>query len=375
MRTKTSAFFLAYAFFFLFIPTASFSIDGSGSGFFVSNQGHIATNFHVIKDARSVEVIIDKERLPAKEVCVDPVNDLAIIKIEKETTPCVFKDSGDVTLGEEVTTIGFPNPDVQGLSPKLTTGVISSVTGLQDDPRHFQISAPIQPGNSGGPLFDKNGQVIGIVVSTISPFFMARYKNSIPQNVNYAVKYAYLAPLLANAKIQRKAVQEKAQRSIQKQDLAELVCCVLVTGVPAPPSQGADAPPDSSQPPINPPARKPSIENIKIVEHRLYRDNGNGGVGPQVQSFRASDRNKHFSVMVNTPLPTGTNAKWIFTAVDTRHGQNMAISEVEYRVNDEVDTLSSNLELPRDWPPGKYKAELFINGTFWYRIDYQVTRR
>src|SRR5207245_863278 len=93
----------------------------------------------------------------------DPANDLAILKVTGPTSPLPLAPSRSVKLGQAVFTIGFPNPDWQGVQPKLTKGEISSLAGMRDDPRHFQISVATQPGNSGGPLVDERGNVVGIV--------------------------------------------------------------------------------------------------------------------------------------------------------------------------------------------------------------------
>jgi S1-C subfamily serine protease len=99
-------------------------------------------------------------------------------------------------LGQGVFTIGFPNPDVQGLSPKLTKGEVRSLAGLQDDPRMYQISAPVQPGNSGGCLVDDAGNVVGIISSKLDTVAMAKATGDVPQNVNYALKISYAKLLL-----------------------------------------------------------------------------------------------------------------------------------------------------------------------------------
>jgi S1-C subfamily serine protease len=98
--------------------------------------------------------------------------------------------------GTTVFTIGFPNIQIQGFDPKLTKGEISSLGGIQDDPRQWQISVAIQPSNSGGPLCDENGNLIGMVEATLDPLVMAKIAAEIPQNVNYAVKSSYILPLL-----------------------------------------------------------------------------------------------------------------------------------------------------------------------------------
>lgn len=101
-----------------------------------------------------------------------------------------------MTLGRDVFTLGFPNVDLQGFSPKLTKGVVSGLNGIQDDPSCFQISAAIQPGNSGGPLINNDGCVVGMINSKLNDLATAKLTGSLPQNVNYAVKSAYILPLL-----------------------------------------------------------------------------------------------------------------------------------------------------------------------------------
>jgi S1-C subfamily serine protease len=101
-----------------------------------------------------------------------------------------------VELGEPVFTIGFPNPNVQGLQPKLTRGDISGLAGAQDDPDEYQISVPVQPGNSGGALLDENGNVVGIVAARLSDWAAVRTSGMTAQDVNYAVKSSCAEALL-----------------------------------------------------------------------------------------------------------------------------------------------------------------------------------
>ena len=95
---------------------------------------------------------------------------------------------------------------MQGLAPKLTRGEISSLSGLQDDPRFFQISVPVQPGNSGGALVDEHGNVIGITSGQLSAIEMLKAAGSLPQNVNYAVKISYARLLLDNIPAARQSL-------------------------------------------------------------------------------------------------------------------------------------------------------------------------
>lgn len=104
--------------------------------------------------------------------------------------------SDTVGLGTEVFTIGFPQPELMGVEPKLSTGVISATSGIQDDTRTYQISVPVQAGNSGGPLIDNEGRVVGIVASKLNAAKVFEWTGDLPQNVNYAVKSTYLARLM-----------------------------------------------------------------------------------------------------------------------------------------------------------------------------------
>ena len=101
-----------------------------------------------------------------------------------------------VKLGGTVATVGFPNIGLQGFAPKLAKGEIASLSGASDDPRYFQISVPVQPGNSGGALVDERGNVIGLVSAKLSARAALAATGSLPENVNYAVKSSFLLSFL-----------------------------------------------------------------------------------------------------------------------------------------------------------------------------------
>lgn len=170
----------------------------SGSGFAL-NQGHIVTNYHVVEEAKTILIKGIKgdfqTELRAKVVATDKVNDIAILKIDDErfkgfgTIPYkVKREMSDV--GESVWALGYPMTDVMGEEVKFTDGKISSRTGIQGDMSVYQISVPIQPGNSGGALFDNNGNIVGITSSGLN----REAFNS--ENVNYAIKTSYLYNLI-----------------------------------------------------------------------------------------------------------------------------------------------------------------------------------
>ena len=169
----------------------------SGTGFALNN-GYIATNYHVVENAKSIKVQGIRgsfnTEYNATVISTDKFNDLAIIKINDSrfngfgTIPYrVMTSTSEV--GEDVFVLGYPLTTTMGDEIKLTTGVISSKTGFQGDVSLYQISAPIQPGNSGGPLFDGNGNLIGIV--------NAKHRGA--ENVSYAIKASYLNNLVESA--------------------------------------------------------------------------------------------------------------------------------------------------------------------------------
>ena len=168
----------------------------SGSGVIVSQQGIVLTAAHVVSGASSIRILSVHGLKSATVLRVDEANDIAILKLEAGTYEALpIEPSKHVRLGQTVSTIGFPNIDIQGFSPKVTRGEISSLNGIGDDPRSWQISVPVQPGNSGGPLLDENGNLVGVIVSKLG-IEAAKATNDLPQNVSYAVKSTYALALL-----------------------------------------------------------------------------------------------------------------------------------------------------------------------------------
>jgi len=175
------------------------SLSATGTGFAVTSDGYIVTNAHVVDGASKITVRVGERSNEAKVVALDQPNDLAIVKIDGPTVPLPIANAEGAKLGDEITVGGFPNPDIQGTSLKLTRGVISGMKGIKDDIRHFQIDAAVQPGNSGGPLLSAAGTVVGVVNARLNDSAVALATGSLPQNVNYAIKIDYLLPLLRSA--------------------------------------------------------------------------------------------------------------------------------------------------------------------------------
>lgn len=167
----------------------------SGTGFAIATKGYIATNYHVVSGSDKISVRgINGDfgtTYNAKIVLEDKNNDLAVIKIDDDkfeafqNIPYTIK-RGVEDVGSSVYALGYPLRATMGDEVKLTNGIISSKTGYQGDITTYQISVPIQPGNSGGPMFDEDGNIVGIVNA----------KHLGTDNVSYAIKTNYLYNLL-----------------------------------------------------------------------------------------------------------------------------------------------------------------------------------
>jgi len=185
-------------------------VSATGTGVIVSSDGLIVTAAHVIKGAHKIEVCLPSGKKTAVVAKSDPTNDLALLVVDETgLIAAPLADSSSVKLGQSVFTIGFPNTEIQGTSPKFTKGEISSLAGIQDEPTRWQISVPVQSGNSGSPLFDESGNVVGIVVSKLDALETAKTTGDLIQNVNYAVKNAYLLPLLEGFKIKKPSLKNR----------------------------------------------------------------------------------------------------------------------------------------------------------------------
>ena len=177
---------------------------GSGTAWLVSSR-HWVTNRHVVGDRKSVTLLGPNGiEVNATVVTTDQANDLALLVTDAPlpgAKPIPIAQQ-PAKIGERVIVIGFPLPDQMGAKAKLTTGDISALSGIVDDPRFYQFSAPVQPGNSGGPLLNSSGEVVGIVTSKLDQISVAKTFGFIPEGVNYAVKIAYLRPMLEGIQLE-----------------------------------------------------------------------------------------------------------------------------------------------------------------------------
>jgi TPR repeat protein len=193
----------------------------SGTGFFITGDGFLVTNQHVVRDSTQIRLVTVAGVISAKVVKVDAANDLALLKAEGWFAALPVAASRAVKLGGTVATVGFPNIGLQGFAPKLAKGEIASLSGAQDDARYFQISVPVQPGNSGGALVDERGNVVGVVSAKLSARAALSATGALPENVNYAVKSSYLLSFLesvpeVSAKLKEPETKERKFEDVVK---------------------------------------------------------------------------------------------------------------------------------------------------------------
>lgn len=182
-------------------PEASGSNHSSGTGFFIDREGHLLTAHHVVDKKTRYRIRLgDGKMISAGLVKVDMSNDVAVLKADYRPSRWLecAKDS-KISLGQAVFTIGFPNADIQGIEPKFNDGRISALSGIRDDPRHWQTSIPATNGNSGGPLLDGEGKVIGLIVHKLNDLMMLERSGNVGQSVSYALKVDYLTSLLPSS--------------------------------------------------------------------------------------------------------------------------------------------------------------------------------
>jgi S1-C subfamily serine protease len=170
---------------------------GQGTCFLISSSGYLITNYHCIENAKEITIKgIDGDfttKYGAIIIASDPSNDLALLKLTNKNLK--FNDvhfglrSTGVAQGEKVYALGFPQAEAMGEEIKITDGIISARSGVQGDISKFQISASVNPGNSGGPLIDEEGNLIGVIYA----------KSTIADAAGYAIKASYLETFLKNA--------------------------------------------------------------------------------------------------------------------------------------------------------------------------------
>ncbi len=184
-----------------------------GSGVVVSDAGDIVTNEHVINNCARIR--IQPLGITVKMVARDARNDLALLRAESAgLPPAKLRGGRSVRLGDDIIAIGYPLKGVLSSGAVVTSGIVNAMSGLNDDTSAFQISATVQPGSSGGPIFDRSGNLVGIVRARLLSTTQAN-----PQNVNFGINLATVTNFLDSHSIN----YQSAQVSSKPSDTADLV--------------------------------------------------------------------------------------------------------------------------------------------------------
>jgi Trypsin-like peptidase domain len=161
----------------------------SGSGVMIGDHGEVLTNAHVVNACAQIIVRSPAgDSATAQFIARDEKNDLAVVRTRLLSSVATFRDGKPVRAGDAIVALGYPLAGLLATTANLTVGNVSALAGLGDDSRYLQISAPVQPGNSGGPLLDGSGHLVGIVTAKLDAALVARFTGDIPQNVNFALK-------------------------------------------------------------------------------------------------------------------------------------------------------------------------------------------
>lgn len=203
-------------------PALAAEPSGSGTGFLISKDNWIVTNAHVVEDCSYVEVASFGK---ATNIQIDKQNDLAVLRLTslKPDIPPLKLRNTSPRLGEDVAALGYPLAQILSDGIKITMGNINSLIGLENDTRYLQISTPIQPGNSGGPLVDRSGYLLGINSARLNDNYAIKHSGSIPQNVNFAIKSNILELFLQSRNITFEKDGDTNSPQLSSVDLAEKV--------------------------------------------------------------------------------------------------------------------------------------------------------
>ena len=200
----------------------------SGSGFVVTEDGHVVTNFHVIEGCTSIRAQHRDQPRQAEIAATDEDDDLALLRLAgvRGAPIARFRGGRGIRSGDDVVGLGFPLRGLLANQANVTVGIVSATAGLQNDTRFLQISAPVQPGNSGGPLFDRSGHVVGVIVAKLDALQVAELTGDIPQNLNFAIKARVARAFLASNGIEVQTAP--ASERLDAADIAELGRAVTV---------------------------------------------------------------------------------------------------------------------------------------------------
>ncbi len=161
---------------------------GSGTGFFINRSGHIVSNNHVIDSCNAVKLHYKGKVTPVTILATDRSNDLSLMKVDTKPDDVFPVAINDANLLDDIFVAGFPFGKTVSSSVKVTKGVVSALTGIANNYSNIQIDAALQPGNSGGPIINKEGNVVGVAVAKLDYKIILKNYDTIPEGTNFGIK-------------------------------------------------------------------------------------------------------------------------------------------------------------------------------------------
>jgi S1-C subfamily serine protease len=294
----------------------------TGSGFAVSHATHIVTNAHVVTQCKSVRVLSGVQQSAARVLAADPEADLAVLQTSLSVPGTIaMRSQPALRLGESVIAFGFPLTGALSQGGNLTTGNVSALAGLHDDPKYIQVTAPVQPGNSGGPLLDGGGNLVGVITAKLDALAIAKRTGDVPQNVNFAVRAEVLEAFLQANKIPYDVAVTDAQLAVA--DVAEMAKQASVrieckpSGLPAvqpdtvrvsPQLEPAPPPPDTpgrGAPVPSDVMQEQMLQQIELIEVRTPYP----GTAPAIRELDIVNRSPYSVLQITVGWLEGYSAR------------------------------------------------------------------
>jgi len=299
-----------------------------GTGIAISHATNIVTNAHVVANCKSVRVLLGAQQAAARVLALDSDADLAVLKTGLSTSKTIaMRSSPALRLGDSVIAFGFPLSGSLSQGGNLTTGNVSALAGLRDDARYLQMTAPVQPGSSGGPLLDGGGNLVGVITSKLDALAMAKRTGDIPQNVNFAVKTEVLEAFLrANKVAYDVAVTDKQLSVADVGDIAKDATVKIIcepSGVQTAETETVRVAPSDEPLPVPAPPGEAASRPIPVPVPQVEPPQGaipvpaDGGQREMAQQIQVVD--------VRTPYPGAAPA---MREIDIRNGAPYSVLQV-----------------------------------------------
>jgi S1-C subfamily serine protease len=189
------------------------TVERTGTGFLVSATGHVITNYHVI-DGCVGDIsanLAGQASSVLRTVSTDEINDLALLQAPQTFNDVAVIRATAIHPGDAIIVIGYPLHGLLTSDYTVTSGIVSSLSGLLNDTRYLQISAEVQSGNSGGPLLDTSGEVVGVVSSKLNALKVVKATGDLPQNINFAIKTGAMRDFMDNSAVPYKTAEPKTE--------------------------------------------------------------------------------------------------------------------------------------------------------------------